>query len=1543
MMPKAFSGFLLGTLRGRLILSVATVHAVVMALFIAGMAARQRAVFVDRQREEALGLSQILAASAARWIAAGDTSNIREIVEAYRLNPEALFVALLDAEGRVLAGTNGPEPGLYLPDQPRELRPRVLSGTTVVVDVAAPVVIGGEHVGWARVGLARTATDRLIAETTRRGVLYGLAAVLLAAGIAWLLGRQVIRRLQAIRMTVAEIRSGDRQARSPVSGTDEVAVIASEVSSMLATLVRSDADLRASEERHRSLIDSVQAAIVLHDGQGRIKDSNPLAQALLGLSSEQLSGRELTDPEWRFLREDGSVLSVGEYPVSRVLSSRQSFRDQVMGIARPDRDDVTWVLVNAEPVTDGAGDLSMVIVSFVDVTERRRIERRLRESEALFRSVVTAMGEGMYLQTATGQVQAQNPAVERITGHSAEELCLANGDPMGRAVHEDGSPFPDHLHPSMVTLRTGVPQEGVVMGIHRPDRSLAWLSVNAQPLVEPGTVTPSAVVTTFRDITRQRLADEALRRANRELQAISKCNQVLVRATDEQVLLNAVCQIVCEEAGYRLAWVGLAEQDDAKTVRPVAWAGVGSEYIAEARLTWAGGDPHGSGPAGKAIRSGEVIVVQDIATDPQMAPWRERALLHGYRSGIALPLKSDDARSFGVLLIYSAEANAVAPAEVRLLEELASDLSYGMVALRSRTAGKRNQDIRQARLELLEYAGSHGMNELLTAALDHLEELTGSTIGFYHFLEPDQVTLSLQSWSTNTLKHMCTAQGKGDHYDIAQAGVWVDCVHQRCPVVHNDYAALPHRKGMPDGHAPVTREVVVPIFRDGQIKAIIGVGNKPTEYDVSDIEVMTRLGDLSWDIAERKKAEEALTEQYSTLKGIISSMNAPVYSVDRDLRYTSFNAAHAAVVKEIYGRRIEIGHHMLDYMTMVEDREAAQAHLNRALAGEPLVKEAYSGEGALARRCFRVTHNPIRDEQDGIIGAAVLAEDITERRRAEEERLTHLWLLESMDQVNRAMQGAKDLEQMMCDVLDAVLAIYACDRAWLVYPCEPEAPSWWVPMERTRPGYPGAFGQGIHFPMNPETLRVFRAVKTSEAPVSFGPGFEQPLPAEIAERFHIESMLAMAIYPKEDSSYVFGLHQCSHPRVWTEAESRLMQEIGRRLADGLTSLSTQRNLKESEEKYRAVVENASDAILVAQDGKVAFVNDQAARLAVCTKEELQSAPFLDFVHPDDRAKVAERHHDRLVGGEIPPVYTFRILGRDQQTRWAEINAVLIAWEGRPATLSFLRDITERRRLEEQIERQRLRALQADRLQALGEITAGVAHELNQPLNGIRTFAEGTLLGIRKGWVLPKDELQETLADIIAQVDRATEIIDHMRIFARDQVQDYPKRFKLEEVVRGALKLIGTQLRSQGVEVQHEIEDGLPVCTGWPNQLEQVVLNLVSNSRDALDARRAASKPSEGGDSGWRPVIQIRAYGDVSCRAVHLEVRDNGGGIPEEAMPRIYEPFFTTKEVGKGTGLGLAIAQGIIARHQGRIEVDNRPGEGVTFTVVLPACLDPAAE
>ncbi len=192
--------------------------------------------------------------------------------------------------------------------------------------------------------------------------------------------------------------------------------------------------------------------------------------------------------------------------------------------------------------------------------------------------------------------------------------------------------------------------------------------------------------------------------------------------------------------------------------------------------------------------------------------------------------------------------------------------------VRDITERKQSENIIHARVRISEFAASHSLKELLQNALDELCDLTDSPIGFFHFVELDQRTLTLQAWSTRTLAEFCKAEGREHRYEIDMAGVWVDCIRQGGPVIHNDYASLPHRKGLPEGHAPVIREMVFPITREGKMVAIIGVGNKAIDYTENDVAYASRLADMIWDITERKRMEAEL-ERLATTDALTGVLN----------------------------------------------------------------------------------------------------------------------------------------------------------------------------------------------------------------------------------------------------------------------------------------------------------------------------------------------------------------------------------------------------------------------------------------------------------------------------------------------------------------------------------------------------------------------------------------------------------------------------------------------------------------------------------------------
>ena len=216
------------------------------------------------------------------------------------------------------------------------------------------------------------------------------------------------------------------------------------------------------------------------------------------------------------------------------------------------------------------------------------------------------------------------------------------------------------------------------------------------------------------------------------------------------------------------------------------------------------------------------------------------------------------------------------------------------------TDRKRSQAFFDLRLELLEYAAGHSLGDLMQTSLDKITAVTDSPIGFFHFVEPDQQTLALQAWSTRTTKEYCHAEGKGLHYNLNAAGIWADCVRLRRPIMHNDYARETGRKGLPEGHAELIRELVVPVFRGDKVVSILGVGNKAIPYITEDLEIVSHLADVVWEIVQRKKVEERvqslLHEKETLLKEVHHRIKNNMNSI-ASLLQLQMMAQHEVTVK----------------------------------------------------------------------------------------------------------------------------------------------------------------------------------------------------------------------------------------------------------------------------------------------------------------------------------------------------------------------------------------------------------------------------------------------------------------------------------------------------------------------------------------------------------------------------------------------------------------------------------------------------------------------
>lgn len=350
-----------------------------------------------------------------------------------------------------------------------------------------------------------------------------------------------------------------------------------------------------------------------------------------------------------------------------------------------------------------------------------------------------------------------------------------------------------------------------------------------------------------------------------------------------------------------------------------------------------------------------------------------------------------------------------------------------------------------------------------------------------------------------------------------------------------------------------------------------------------------------------------------------------------------------------------------------------------------------------------------------------------------------------------------------------------------------------------------------------------------------------------------------------------------------------------------------KKVEELSERRREILEAIPDAVVTMDpNGRITFLNQAAVRLTGYSDEEATGRP-LDEVFPLSPP-------EELSGVPEPlPLGAFEQMLRTREgrlvptiTSHAEVRAPGGELLGR---VTVFKDISELRRAEEEKERLEQQLIHSERLASLGLLAAGVAHEINAPLNNISLLTEG----IRRKTNEP--EIDEKIRALGEQVEAAARIVRALLEFSR-KPESHMQLVDLNEVVRKGLALIG-EVRPSRIEFVRELASDLPAIQGDPDQLQQVLLNMVNNALDAMPnggRLRVATRPTSGG--------------------VELLIEDTGVGIVPENLPKIFDPFFTTKQE-KGTGLGLSICHGIIRAHNGTVDVRSEVGKGTIFTIHFP--------
>lgn len=788
--------------------------------------------------------------------------------------------------------------------------------------------------------------------------------------------------------------------------------------------------------------------------------------------------------------------------------------------------------------------------------------------------------------------------------------------------------------------------------------------------------------------------------------------------------------------------------------------------------------------------------------------------------------------------------------------------------LRSKT-----EKIFQSRLVLIKYSSTHSMEELLQKTVDEVCFLTESLIGFFHFLDSDQQILSLQTWSTNTLQEFCKATGKGFHYKVDQAGVWVDGIRKRKPFIHNDYESLSHKKCLPPGHVKIIRELVVPIIRNGKIVAVIGIGNRPSDYDSKDIETVITFGDLIWDILERKKSEIELQRRQALLQETQNLDTVGSWEWD----VTGQTGFWTDEVYKIYGFKPD------------ETQSISKDHIQLSLQcydprDRPIILEAFNScleEGKPYDLQFpftkltgekiwiRTMAKPIFKDKT-IIKVIGNIHDITDQKKYRQE------LEESRKHFSLFIDSSPDL----CFLKDM---------------------------------------SGRYLMVNEKNALFFGKEKSD----IIGKTDFDLMTINAAEKCRTSDLAAI----KEKTIIVS--EEKIDDRFYETRKIPIIENntvVG--VAGIIRDISDQKQIEneliESEKKYKHLFENAPSGMYEIDfiKGNFIKVNEIMCKYCGYSEEEFLSMNPLNLLTEDSKNEFLDRFQKIIAGEKISGNIEYYILTKDGQKLCVVLSNDFIYENGKlKGARVVAHNITELKLAEkEKINAQKI-AGEQEKLALVGQIAGKMAHDFNNILGIIMGTAELSIMDCQ-------DEVTKTAFELIfGQTLHGKNLTRNLIAFAKNQ-EPKQENFKIGEKIDLVLNLLKKDL--DGIEVIRNDKVDIPALIADPGMIEQALVNLIQNSIHALSKVKTPNLiirtysygnyiyfeiedngcgiPKEYFDQIYEPSFTLKGSKDIKG--------SYGNGI-------------------KGTGYGMSNVKKYIEQHNGTISFESEFGSGTKFTISLP--------
>ena len=874
-----------------------------------------------------------------------------------------------------------------------------------------------------------------------------------------------------------------------------------------------------------------------------------------------------------------------------------------------------------------------------------------------------------------------------------------------------------------------------------------------------------------------------------------------------------------------------------------------------------------------------------------------------------IALKNNEINSSRVKKRYLHKNGQIVWGDVTIsaIKDSADHPQYFLAIIQDITELKISGDLNSARLRLIEYAETHTVKEILQTTLDEASALVSSPIGFYHFVDPDEHSLTLQAWSTRTRNEFCTAAGEDSHYPLEKAGVWADCARERRPVIHNDYASLPNKHGLPQGHAGVVREAVVPIIRNNHVVAIIGVGNKMYDYTQTDVKVIKELGEMSWDIMGRKKIEEDLNTERMNLNAIFESSPVGKLVLDEQTNIILANAAilkltgstESHVVHQRPGVALQCFHNSADprgcgygdhckicpLRKGIETLIAKGGHLRGVELPLTLIRNEHPEEVWLS-----VGAEPI--VMYGRPHVVVSLDDITDRKKAVRELFVSEKLLRESQIIAGLGNYALDLRTGNWTSSAMLDTVFGIDTAY----------------ERTMEGWKSIIHSDDREMMDDYLNNIvsgqkklfdkeYRFVRRYDGAVRWAHG--------------------LGVLELDPQGNILNMHGT-------------IQDITDRKRSELA-------ITESENRYRSLLNNLDAAVVVhSPDTSIILSNHRASELLGLSEDQMRGKRAIDpawkFLDEHSNPLPLEKYPVNYIQTTLRPFSNW-VLGINRPATndvvWVSVNGFPVFNQQQELTeivISFI-DFTDRIKAEREIQqlnvtleqrvRERTTLLEVANKE-LESFSYSVSHDLRAPLRSIDGFSQALLEDYN---AMLDEQGKQYLRRVRAGTQTMASLIDNMLDLSRvSRASIYAVTINLSSVVHSILE----ELRSNDTNRTAEfiITPGL-TDTADPVLMRMVLQNLLEN------AWKFTSK---------KPVTHIEFGITAKDGTKTYFVRDNGAGFEMEYIGKLFTPFQRLHQTTEfpGTGIGLATVQRIIHRHYGTIWAKGKVDLGATFYFTLNA-------